>query len=134
MRTFVLGLLALAATNPSRAGATDKAEGPAAPGETKRVRWASAPPAERGTNRVRRMKDNPTIDADWDKAAWAGVPPVTVDCNVYPPAIGIGATAALIGSMMANAENSAVASVRSRISASRSPSAEILRICSSVIV
>ena len=39
MRTFVLGLLALAATNPSRAGAVDKAEGPAAPGETKRVRW-----------------------------------------------------------------------------------------------
>ena len=62
------------------------------------------------------------------------MPGIRVDCNVYPPAIGIGATAALIGSMMANAENSAVASVRSRISASRSPSAEILRICSSVIV
>jgi len=49
-------------------------------------------------------------------------------------AIGIGATAALIGSMMANAENSAVASVRSSSSASESPSAEILRICSSLIV
>jgi hypothetical protein len=104
------------------------------PGETLCVRWASAPPAELGTDRVRRMKDNPTIDADWDKAAWRGVPPVTVDCNIYPPAIGIGATAALIGSMMANAENSAVASVRSSSSASESPSAEILRICSSLIV
>ena len=60
--------------------------------------------------------------------------PIRVDCNLYPPAIGIGATAALIGSMMANAENSAVASVRSSISASESPSAEILRICSSLIV
>src|SRR3954464_12699141 len=79
MRTFVLGLLTLAATNPSCAGAIDKAEGPATPGETKRVRWASAPPAERGTYRVRRMKDNPTIDADWDKAAGRGVPPVTLE-------------------------------------------------------
>ena len=59
---------------------------------------------------------------------------IRVDCNVYLPAIGIGATAALIGSMMANAENSAVASVRSSSSASESPSAEILRICSSLIV
>ena len=59
---------------------------------------------------------------------------IRVDCNLYPPAIGIGATAALIGSMMANAENSAVASVRSSSSASESPSAEILRICSSLIV
>src|SRR3954470_7860076 len=81
MRTFVLGLLALAATNPSRAGAVDKAEGPAAPGEAKRVRWASAPPPPpgRGTYRVRRMMDNPTIDADWDKAAWRGVPPVALE-------------------------------------------------------
>ncbi len=80
------------------------------------------------------MKDNPTIGGDGDKAAWWGVPPVTVDRNVYPPAIAMGATAALIGSMMANAANNAMASVRSRISASWSPSAAILRICSSVIV
>jgi hypothetical protein len=53
------------------------------------------------------------------------MPGIRVDCNVYPPAISTGATAALIGSIMANAENSAVASVRSSISASRSPSAEI---------
>jgi hypothetical protein len=79
MRPFVLSLLALAATTPSRAGAVDKAQGPVAPGETKRVRWATAPPAERGTYRVRRMKDNPTIDADWDKAAWRGVLPMTLD-------------------------------------------------------
>jgi hypothetical protein len=71
--------MTLAITNPSRAGAVDQAEGPAAPGETKRVRWASAPPAARGTYRVRRMKDNPTIDADWDKAAWRGVPPVILE-------------------------------------------------------
>ena len=79
MRTFVLSLLTLAITNPSRAGAVDQAEGPAAPGETKRVRWASTPPAARGTYRVRRIKDNPTIDADWDKAAWRGVPPVILE-------------------------------------------------------
>jgi hypothetical protein len=79
MRNFVLSLLTLAITNPSRAGAVDQAEGPAAPGETKRVRWASTPPAARGTYRVRRIKDNPTIDADWDKAAWRGVPPVILE-------------------------------------------------------
>ena len=59
---------------------------------------------------------------------------IRVDCDLCPPAIGIGATAALSGSMMANAENSAVASVRSSSSASESPSARILRICSSLIV
>jgi hypothetical protein len=79
MRPFVLSLLALAATNPSRAAEVDKVQGPVAPGETKRVRWATAPPAERGTYRVRRMKDNPIIDADWDKAAWKGVLPVTLE-------------------------------------------------------
>ena len=42
--------------------------------------------------------------------------------------------AALIGSMIAKAENSAMASVRSRSSVSLSPSADILRICSSLIV
>ena len=57
-----------------------------------------------------------------------------VDGNLYAPAIAIGATAALIGSMMASAENTAVASVRSSNSASESPSADNLRICSSLIV
>ena len=79
MRPFVLSLLALVATNPSRAGADDKAQRPVAPGETERVRWATAPPAERGPIASGAMKDNPTIDADWDKAAWRGVLPVTLD-------------------------------------------------------
>lgn len=57
-----------------------------------------------------------------------------VDDSACPTAIGAGAAAAPIDSMMASAENSAVASARSRISASGSPSAEILRIWSSVIV
>ena len=59
---------------------------------------------------------------------------IRVDCNLDPPGIGIGATAALIGSMMANAENIAVASVRSSRSAFESPSAESLRIWLSLIV
>lgn len=79
MRSFVLGLMALAATGLSRAGAVDKVDEPAAPAETKRVRWASPPSGERGTYRVRRMKDNPTIDADWEKPPWRGVPPVTLE-------------------------------------------------------
>jgi hypothetical protein len=79
MRTFILSLLALAAASSPRAGAADKAEGPATPGETRRVRWASAPPVQQGSYRVRRMKDNPTIDADWNKAAWRGVTPVTLE-------------------------------------------------------
>ncbi len=79
MQTFILSLLALAAASSPQAGAGVKAEGPAAPGETKRVSWASAPPVKQGTYRVRRVKDNPTIDADWDKAAWKGVTPVTLE-------------------------------------------------------
>jgi hypothetical protein len=59
---------------------------------------------------------------------------IRLDWNVYHQAIGMGATAVLIGSMMANAEKTAVASVRSNSSASESPCAEMLRICSSVIV
>jgi hypothetical protein len=65
--------------NLPRAGAVGNSEEPAVPGVTKRVRWASLPPAERGTYRVRRMTDNPIIDADWDKAAWKGVTPVTLE-------------------------------------------------------
>src|SRR3954470_3814521 len=79
MRTFILSVLALAAGCSPQARAADEAEGPAAPAETKRVRWASAPPVKQNTYRVRRMKDNRTIDADWNKAAWAGVTPVTLE-------------------------------------------------------
>ena len=79
LRIAILSLLALAAASSPQAGAADKAEGPATPGETKRVRWASAPPVKQNTYRVQRMKDNPTIDADWNKAAWKGVTPVTLE-------------------------------------------------------
>jgi hypothetical protein len=79
MRSFILSLLALAAASYPQAGAADKAEGPATPGETKRVRWASAPPVKQSTYRVQRMKDNSTIDADWTKAAWRDVTPVTLE-------------------------------------------------------
>jgi Carbohydrate-binding family 9 len=79
MQTFVLSLLVLAAASSPQAGAVDKAEGPVKPGEAKRVRWASAPPVKQNTYRVQRMKDNPTIDADWNKAAWRSVTPVTLE-------------------------------------------------------
>ena len=71
--------LALAAAIFPRAEAADKTEGPATPAETKRVRWASAPPVKQNTYRLQRMKDNPTIDADWNKAAWKGVTPLTLE-------------------------------------------------------
>jgi hypothetical protein len=75
----MFGLLALATASSSQAGAADRDEGPAMPGDKKRVRWASAPPVKQSTYRVQRMKDNPTIDADWNKAAWTGVMPVTLE-------------------------------------------------------
>ncbi len=78
MQKFILSLLVLAASFP-RAEAADEAEGPATPGETKRVRWASTPPVKQNTYRVKRMKDNSTIDADWNKAAWKGVTPLTLE-------------------------------------------------------
>lgn len=79
MQKSILSLLALAAAIFTPADAADKSEGPATPGETKRVRWASAPPVRQNTGRVQRMKDNPTIDADWNKAAWKGVTPLTLE-------------------------------------------------------
>lgn len=79
MQKSILSLLALAAAIFPRAESAENAEGPATPGETKRVRWASAPPVRQNTCRVQRMKDNPAIDADWNKAAWKGVTPVTLE-------------------------------------------------------
>lgn len=79
MQKLIVILLALIATGFSQAEAADKDEAPAVPGETKRVRWASAPPVKQNTYRVQRMQDNPTIDADWNKAAWKGVTPVTLE-------------------------------------------------------
>ena len=61
------------------------------------------------------------VESSCDPVSASGL---CLDWNVYTPAIAIGATAALIGSMMANAEKSAVASVRSNSSASESPCAE----------
>ena len=53
----------------------------AKPAEAKRVRWASPAPAPVAANvyRVNRMKDNSTIDADWNKAAWKNIPPATLE-------------------------------------------------------
>jgi hypothetical protein len=79
MRSFLLCLLALAAASSPQMGVAGQVEGPATPGVTKRVRWASAPPVKQGTYRVPRMKDNPTIDADWNKPAWRDVTPVTLE-------------------------------------------------------
>jgi hypothetical protein len=78
MHSFILSILALAATSPW-AAAADPTQGPATPAEAKLVRWASSPPVKQNTYRVQRMKDNPTIDADWNKAAWKGVTPVTLE-------------------------------------------------------
>jgi hypothetical protein len=79
MQLCICSLLALAATF-LRAQAADKSEGPATVGETKRVRWATAPPVKRNTYRVQRMKNTPVaIDADWNKAAWKGVTPLTLE-------------------------------------------------------
>ncbi|MCY2924024.1 MAG: carbohydrate-binding family 9-like protein [Planctomycetota bacterium] len=73
MRILVLLLLltAVAACAGEGQQATD--------GRKMRVRWAAPAPAGEGapTYRVVRMKDNPTIDADWDKAAWKDVQPLT---------------------------------------------------------
>ena len=79
MRKLILSLLALATAFFPRTEAADKGEDPATASETKRVRWASAPPTKQNSYRVRRMKDNPNIDADWTKAAWKGITPVTLE-------------------------------------------------------
>src|SRR5262249_17021276 len=92
MQIFILSLLALAAAMFLRAEAADNTDGPATPGETKRVRWASAPPVKQNTYRIQRMKDNPTINADWNKAAWRGVTPVALEYYMgeEPAAAGQG--------------------------------------------
>lgn len=79
MRQIMLTFLALAAAGFPRAEAADKVEGTVTSGETKRVRWASTPPVRQNTYRVQRMRDNPTIDADWNKAAWKGITPAILE-------------------------------------------------------
>lgn len=78
MKTIFFGLIALAA-NLQQANAADKGETPAAPAETKRVRWAKAPPVKQNTYRVHRLKQPLTIDADWDKPAWKDIPSLTIE-------------------------------------------------------
>ncbi len=76
MRTIIVGLLALAAANISQVDASEES---AMPAETKRVGWASLPVVKQNVYRAQRMKDNPTIDANWNKAAWKGVAPLTIE-------------------------------------------------------
>lgn len=78
MRKLILGVLALWAASISQADAADRAKA-VVPGETKRVRWASAPIVRQNKCRVPRMKDNRTIDADWTKAAWKDVTPAILE-------------------------------------------------------
>lgn len=79
MQNFLFGFLALAMTSFPQPAPDDKAAASTTPGETKRVRGAIAPPVKQNTLRVPRMKDTLTIDADWNKAAWKGVTPVTLE-------------------------------------------------------
>lgn len=77
MQNFMLSLLALATIVP-RAAAADKGDASAA-AEKKRVRWAALPPVRNNVCRIQRMKDNPTIDANWNKASWNNVTPITLE-------------------------------------------------------
>lgn len=81
MQKVILNLLALAlaAAVFPQAAAAEKGEDAAIPGETKRVRWANAPVVTQNTYRIQRIKDNPTIDADWNKAAWKFITPITLE-------------------------------------------------------
>src|SRR5207244_3822184 len=42
----------------------------------------TTPPEKHKTYRARPMKDNPTIDADWNKPAWKGVEPLTLEYHM----------------------------------------------------
>ncbi|MCY2930203.1 MAG: carbohydrate-binding family 9-like protein [Planctomycetota bacterium] len=86
MRILVLLLLVLsvascAGTNPSspKPAAPAAAAPPVPDGRTMRVRWAGKAPADQAppVYRVVRMKNNPAIDANWDKPAWKDVKPLT---------------------------------------------------------
>lgn len=79
VQKFILSLLALGAASVTQAEAADKAKDAAVPGETKRVKRASSPPVRQNKYRVPRMTNNPTIDANWNKAAWKDVAPVTLE-------------------------------------------------------
>src|SRR4051812_15619520 len=78
MQNFIISLLALAAASFPQ-DADDNSKSPVTPGETKRVRWASAPPVKQNTHRVKRVQGTLTIDADWNKAAWKDAQPLTLE-------------------------------------------------------
>lgn len=71
--------LTLAAMCFAQVRADDKTAATPAPAETRRVRAASAPAVKQNTLRVPRMRDNPAVDADWNKAAWKDIAPITLD-------------------------------------------------------
>lgn len=76
MQSILMSVVALAAgfSDPS-----DKSAEAVPAAETKRVRWATLPAVKQNSYRVRRMAGNPKIDADWNKAAWKDVPPLTIE-------------------------------------------------------
>lgn len=76
MQKMILRLVAVAMVSFPGVNAADK-DGAGA--ETKRVRWAGAAPVRQNACRVGRMKENATIDADWNKGAWKDVTPVTLE-------------------------------------------------------
>src|SRR5687768_7605253 len=82
MRSLLLTCVAVVAAGSAGAQPADKAP-KSAPrvrsGETMQVRWARTAPEKQKTYRARRMKHNPVIDADWDKPAWTGVEPLTLE-------------------------------------------------------
>jgi hypothetical protein len=79
MPIYVFGLLAFVAANSPGSRTAEMAQEPERSAVTKRVRWATTPPVAQNTYRVQRMKDNRTIDADWNKAAWKGLPTVKLE-------------------------------------------------------
>jgi len=83
MQRAIFCFLALAANFVGVGTAEEKepagAPGEVTPGETKRVGWASAPPVRQNTYRAGRMKNKPTIDADWNSPAWKDVTPLVLE-------------------------------------------------------
>jgi hypothetical protein len=83
MRIFVLAM-----TAASRGGPSPQARAAAPPvteSRTKRVRWADKEPVRETaakTCRVGRMKNNPAIDADWNKPAWKDAQPWTLEYRI----------------------------------------------------
>lgn len=67
----------LAAIVP-RAEAADSSEGSNVSGETKRVAGRITHPVKQNTWRIQN-KDNPVINADWNKPAWQSVAPLTLE-------------------------------------------------------